>query len=45
MATSEDIMKKHYGMIGLRKLLAVEDNPPIQEVIDAGIVPYFMQLA
>ena len=32
-------------MIGLRKLLAVEDHPPIQPVIDAGMVPIFMQLA
>jgi hypothetical protein len=34
-----DIKRQHFGMIGIRKILSVADNPPIQAVIDAGLVP------
>ena len=34
----------HYGLIGIRKLLSKEDNPPIQPIIDAGVVPRLIQL-
>lgn len=34
-----DIYKQHYGVIGIRKLLTHKLNPPIQQVIDAGLVP------
>ncbi len=37
--TSEDVLRQHYGLIGIRKILSVADNPPIQPVIDAGLVP------
>jgi hypothetical protein len=36
---SDDRMKQHYGVIGLRKILSIEDGPPIQPVIDANLVP------
>ena len=38
LINSNDIMDLHRGIIGLRKLLASEINPPIQEVIDAGLI-------
>ena len=34
-----DVLRQHYGMIGVRKILSIADNPPIQAVIDAGLVP------
>lgn len=40
---SNDVMKQHYGVIGLRKILSVEDGPPIQMVIDANIVPRLIE--
>lgn len=40
---SQDKFKQHYGAIGLRKILSV-DNPPIQLVIDAGLIPKLLQL-
>jgi importin subunit alpha-1 len=33
-----DILKKHQGVIGIRKLISTEVDPPIQPVIDAGII-------
>lgn len=33
----------HYGVIGLRKILSVEDGPPIQMVIDANMVPRLLE--
>lgn len=37
--TSDDILRQHYGLIGIRKILSIAENPPIQPVIDAGLVP------
>lgn len=34
-----DILNQHYGMIGIRKILSIAENPPIQAVIDAGLIP------
>ena len=34
-----DVIRQHYGMIGVRKILSIADSPPIQAVIDAGLVP------
>ena len=34
-----DVIRQHQGMIGIRKILSIADNPPIQAVIDAGLVP------
>ena len=34
-----NIIEQHYGMIGIRKILSIAENPPIQAVIDAGLIP------
>jgi hypothetical protein len=39
----QNILKQHYGIIGVRKILSVADNPPIQAVIDAGLVPRMIE--
>ena len=39
-----DILRKHRGAIGIRKLLANPQNPPIQDLIDTGIVTYLIEL-
>lgn len=36
---SDDILKQHHGVIGIRRILSLVDEPPIQPIIDAGIVP------
>lgn len=33
-----------YKVVGIRRLLSVPDNPPVQKVIDAGIVPILVDL-
>ena len=33
-----------FACVGLRKLLSIENDPPIQAVLDAGLVPVFIQL-
>jgi hypothetical protein len=35
---SQDLEKIYYGIIGIRKLLSVDKDPPIQLVIDANLV-------
>ena len=40
---SQDKFKQHYGAIGLKKILSV-DNPPIQPVIDVGLIPKLLHL-
>ncbi len=42
---SDNTLQKHYGLIGLRKLLYIEKNIPIQQTIDSGLVPKIIQLA
>ena len=37
-----DIIKQLYGLVGVRKLLCAKENQPIQQVIDAGLVPKFI---
>jgi importin subunit alpha-6/7 len=38
-----DPIKQHYGMIGVRKILSIAEAPPIQAVIDAGLVPKMIE--
>jgi len=38
-----DILRQHFGMIGVRKILSIADSPPIQAVIDAGLVPRMIE--
>ena len=40
---SSDRFQQHYGVIGLRKLLSDEMDPPIQPVIDANLVPRLIE--
>jgi len=42
---SDDRFRKHTGIIGLRKLLCQEQNPPIQKALDAGVVPKLIEFA
>ena len=40
---SKDVHKQHLGIIGLRKILSIEEGPPIQPVIDANLVPRLIE--
>jgi hypothetical protein len=31
------------GMIGIRKIVSVRENPPIQAVVDAELVPFMIE--
>jgi importin subunit alpha-1 len=41
---SDDVTKQLEACTEFRKLLSVEKNPPIQQVIDTGIVPRLVQM-
>ncbi|CAD8065921.1 unnamed protein product [Paramecium sonneborni] len=41
---STDILQLHYGVTGLRKMLSVESGAPIQQVIDANLVPKLIDI-
>jgi HEAT repeat protein len=43
MLASDDPVSMFNATQQFRKLLSIEQNPPIQEVIDSGIVPRFVQ--
>ena len=40
---STDRFERHYGVIGLRKILAIEEGPLIQPVIDANLIPRLLE--
>jgi importin subunit alpha-1 len=37
--TDIDRLKRHWGIIGLRKILSIQIQTPIQDIIDQNIVP------
>ena len=39
-----DIVQQHYGAIGIRKIMSHVQDPPIQLIIDSGIVPRLIEL-
>ncbi|GAB5355610.1 hypothetical protein AAMO2058_000220500 [Amorphochlora amoebiformis] len=41
---SHDPNEQHSAVTAFRKLLSIERNPPIQQVIDCGVVPTLVQL-
>lgn len=41
---SQNPSDKFKGLIGIRKLLSIEPNPPIQEIIDNNIIPELIKL-
>jgi hypothetical protein len=41
--TDGNVLNQHHGMIGIRKILSIAENPPIQAVIDAGLVPKMIE--
>lgn len=42
LVLSADPSHVFHGVLMIRKLLSVESNPPIDEVISTGVVPYFV---
>lgn len=44
MLYQEDLSIKLLALVGMRRLLSIEDKPPIQPVIDANLVPVFIGL-
>lgn len=44
MIYQEDLTVKLMACVGLRRLLSIENSPPIQAVIDANLVPIFINL-
>jgi len=44
LCMSKEEHKLLFGIVGLRKLLSLIDNPPIQNVIDANLLPVLLSL-
>eukprot|EP01126_Amoeba_proteus_P015842 TRINITY_DN1718_c0_g3_i1.p1 TRINITY_DN1718_c0_g3~~TRINITY_DN1718_c0_g3_i1.p1 ORF type:complete len:519 (-),score=113.72 TRINITY_DN1718_c0_g3_i1:148-1704(-) len=42
LVRSDNVMEQIEGTTKIRKQLSIENNPPIQDVIDAGLVPVLM---
>ena len=45
LTISSEKHKVLFGVVGLRKLLSLIDNPPIQTFINAGLIPVFLELS
>ncbi|RYG67253.1 hypothetical protein EON64_07840, partial [archaeon] len=43
MLKSQDIQEQVKGMKGFRRALSIEKNPPVQQCIDLGVIPVFVQ--
>ena len=44
MIYQEDLTIKLMAVVGMRKLLSIETHPPIQAVIDANLIPVFIDM-
>lgn len=42
---NDNIDLKHRGVIGIRKLISVDYDPPIQQVIDAQLIPILIEMS
>jgi hypothetical protein len=40
---SQDDETKLFGLVGMRKLLSIEKVPPIQETINANLIPVYIE--
>ena len=38
-----DIMQQLYGLVGVRKIMSLADEPPIQAIVDTGIIPKLIE--
>ena len=43
LANSSNILNVHQGVMLIRKLVAVEEEPPTSEVVEAGVVPILVK--
>eukprot|EP01031_Cornospumella_fuschlensis_P044898 gene44898-54917_t len=43
MLNSQDVQEQVKGMKGFRRALSIEKNPPVQQCIDLGVIPVFVQ--
>ena len=44
MIHSNETLSKLFACIGIRKLLSIENQPPIQQVIEANLIKMFIDL-
>ena len=44
MIYSHEDLTKLVATVGLRKILSIENEPPIQQIIDANLIPVFIEL-
>lgn len=44
MIYSHNNIEKLFATVGLRRLLSIENDPPIQPIIDANLIPVFIDL-
>lgn len=41
---SQDQLESYKGLVGLRKLLCLENNPPTQEIVDTGLIFDYLEI-